>query len=106
MLLISSSGGIGRRVGLKIQSGAISVPVQVWPGAITKDPHKWVFFSMFLILYDGHPFLPVQLRRKRLRMQAHKAHTSPVRFAKSGLKQLLKDPHQWVFFSFFIIYYI
>ena len=31
-----SSGGIGRRVGLKIQSGAISVPVQVWPGAIIK----------------------------------------------------------------------
>ena len=31
--LTRSSGGIGRRVGLKIQSGAISVPVQVWPGA-------------------------------------------------------------------------
>ena len=39
-----SSGGIGRRVGLKIQSGAISVPVQVWPGANIKDLRNEIFF--------------------------------------------------------------
>ena len=44
--LTRSSGGIGRRVGLKIQSGAISVPVQVWPGAYLKDSRKWVFFNV------------------------------------------------------------
>ena len=42
--LTRSSGGIGRRVGLKIQSGAISVPVQVWPGAILKGPLCRSFF--------------------------------------------------------------
>ena len=42
-----SSGGIGRRVGLKIQSGAISVPVQVWPGA-NKKTHVCESFFLFI----------------------------------------------------------
>ncbi len=46
----SSSGGIGRRVGLKIQSGAISVPVQVWPGANFKKTHFGGSFLLNILL--------------------------------------------------------
>ena len=62
--LTRSSGGIGRRVGLKIQSGAISVPVQVWPGAVLR---RLTNVGLFYI----QTFLPVQLRSKLLRIQAH-----------------------------------
>ncbi len=41
IILICSSGGIGRRVGLKIQLGSPLVPVQVWPGAPLKKDLKF-----------------------------------------------------------------
>ena len=91
LLTISSSGGIGRRVGLKIQSGAISVPVQVWPGAILKDLRNEVFFNV-------QTFLPVQLRH------FVPTHTSSLgsffacSFCKVWPGAILKDLRNGVFF--------